>query len=151
MIVRHVAERWRTSNTGRLAALALGATIVEHGAAGRDAVLEPAPGTVLVFPEGAPTETPPVPASRLLFLDATWHQARRMRQRLAAMRGLPVWHLAIDVVPAARLRESPGAGKVSTIEAIARALRVLEGDAPADALEALFAVHVARGRSSGRR
>ena len=41
-------------------------------------------------------------------------------------------------MPAARLRESPEPGHVSTIEAIARALRLLEGDAAAAPLERLF-------------
>jgi DTW domain-containing protein YfiP len=154
VIVRHIAERWRSSNSGRLAALALpNAEIVEHG--GDDAVPDSVlaqPGTWLVYPEGPPRREPPSPPpSRLLFLDATWHQARRMRQRLPGLRGMPILALAVDEVPPDRLRESPGGGRVSTIEAIARALRLLEGDAPADALERLFAVHVARARASGRR
>jgi DTW domain-containing protein YfiP len=151
VIVRHVGERWRSSNTGRIAALALaGSSLVDHGERGVEASLAPAPGTWLVYPEGPPA---PAPAgiSRLVFLDATWHQARRMRQRLPWIRGMPIWSLPIELVPAARLRESPGEGRVSTIEAIAHALRLVEGDAPADALERLFAVHVARARASGRR
>jgi DTW domain-containing protein YfiP len=152
VIVRHVAERWRASNSGRIAAMALTrATIVDHG--GDLAVPDlRTPGTWLVWPEGAPvTEAPVPPPARLVFLDATWQQARRMRQRLAGLRGLPILHLPVDQVPAARLRESPGPGKVSTIEAIARALRLVEGDPPADALDRVFAVLVERARSSGRR
>jgi DTW domain-containing protein YfiP len=53
-------------------------------------------------------------------------------------------------VPAARLRNSPGEGRVSTIEAIAHALRLLEGDEPAAGLERLFAVAVERAQSMGR-
>lgn len=154
VIVRHVAERWRSSNSARVAALALTrAEILDHGhgAAVPDAALR-APGTWLVFPEGEPRRTAPVPPpERLVFLDATWHQARRMRQRIAGLRGLPVLSLPIDVVPAARLRESPGGGRVSTIEAIAAALRLVEGDAPAAALERLFALLVERSRAAGRR
>lgn len=154
VILRHAAERWRTSNSGRIAALALtGATIVEHGH-GRelDEAAVRAPGTWLVYPEGAPRRVAPAPPpERLVFLDATWHQARRMRQRIAALRGLPVLALAVDEIPAARLRESPGGGRVSTIEAISRALRLCEGDAPADALDRLWGVMVERARASGRR
>jgi hypothetical protein len=40
---------------------------------------------------------------------------------------------------------------VSTIEAIARALRLLEGDEAAAPLEQLFALAVARAQSTGRR
>ena len=154
VIVRHISERFRSSNSGRVAALALArARLLDHGG---DAPLADdglrAPGTWLVFPEGEPRRVAPAPPpERLVFLDATWQQARRMRRRLPALRGLPILHLAIDEVPAARLRESPGAGRVSTIEAIAQALRLVEGEAPAAALERLFAVLVARARASGRR
>ncbi len=154
VILRHVAERWRSSNSGRLAAIALvGSELVDHG--DRDAPTDDSalrgPGTWLVFPEGPPRRTAPAPPpERLIFLDATWQQAKRMRQRITALRGLPILSLAVDEVPEARLRQSPGGGRVSTIEAIARALRLLEGDEPADALERLSAVHVARARASGR-
>ncbi len=150
-IVRHIAERHRSSNTGRLAALALAnSDLVDHGG-GEETALD-ATGAWLLWPEGPRiVSAPSPPPERLIALDATWHQARRMRQRLPALRGLPIIALAVDVIPVARLRESPGAGRVSTIEAIARALRLLEGDAPADALERLFTLHVARARASGRR
>jgi DTW domain-containing protein YfiP len=150
VIVRHHLERWRTSNTGRLAALALtNATIVEHGGA-HPAPVEAVPrdGAWLVYPEGPPTSAPPSPPPEtLVIIDATWHQTRRMRQRLPALRGLPVLHLADSAMPAARMRESPGPGLVSTIEAIARALRLVEGAPPAAALERLFAIATARSRS----
>ncbi len=152
VILRHVTERDRSSNTGRVAAMALlGSRIVDFG----DRVIAPgedtlrAPGTWLVFPEG-PCVTPSPPPARLIFLDATWQQARRMRQRLLALRGLPVLHLAITDAPAARLRHAPDPGRVSTIEAIAAALRVCGEPGPAAELDRLFAVHVERARASGR-
>ena len=148
VIVRHTAERWRSSNTGRIAALALAnSEIIEHG--GELVVPASLGDAALVFPEGAPSSLPP-PVSRLVFLDATWQQARRMRQRLPALRGMPIWHLPVEHVPAARLRESPGAGRVSTIEAIAHALRLAESEEAAAALERLFALHVERAKRSSR-
>jgi DTW domain-containing protein len=147
VIVRHHLERWRTSNTGRLAGLALSnSAVVDHGAGlvvAADAV--PRDGAWLVYPEGpVTTAAPSPPPATLVIVDATWHQTRRMRQRLPQLRGLPVLHLPIAEMPAARMRESPGPGRVSTIEAIARALRLVEGHAPAAALEALFAKAVQR-------
>jgi DTW domain-containing protein YfiP len=155
VILRHVAERWRSSNSGRVASLALpNSVIVDHGAHGEvadDRELRE-PGTWLVYPEGEPRRIAPIPPpSRLIFLDATWSQAKRMRQRIPALRGLPILHLAIDEIPAARLRESPGGTRVSTIEAIAHALRLVESDAPAAELDRLFGLLVERARSSGRR
>ena len=152
VIVRHHLERWRSSNSGRLAHLALpNSEIVDHGGAGGLAVVPALAGAWLVFPEGAPALVPPVPAPRaIIVLDATWSQARRMFRKLAGLRGLPILRLPDAPMPAARLRESPSPGRVSTIEAIARALRLVEGDAAAAPLEALFAVAVARAAATGR-
>jgi DTW domain-containing protein YfiP len=152
VIVRHHLERWRSSNSGRLAHLALpNSEIVEHGGSAGAAVLPPLAGAWLVFPEGEPITTAPVPPPRqLVVLDATWSQARRMYRKLAPLRGLPLLRLPDAPMPAARLRESPAPGRVSTIEAIARALRLVEGDAAAAPLEALFALAVARAAATGR-
>jgi tRNA-uridine aminocarboxypropyltransferase len=152
VIVRHHLERWRSSNSGRLAHLALpNSELVDHGGTGGVAVLPPLAGAWLLFPEGAPTAVAPVPPpGQLVVLDATWSQARRMFRKLSALRGLPILRLPDAPMPAARLRASPGPGRVSTIEAIAGALRLLEGEAAAAPLEALFAVAVARAAATGR-
>jgi DTW domain-containing protein YfiP len=105
----------------------------------------------LMFPEGDPTSVPPSPPpSTIIALDATWPQARRMRQRLAVLRGRRI--LALAPTPAVeRMRKAPLVGHVSTIEAIAAALRLCgEADA-ADALDRVFELAIERQRSSGRR
>jgi DTW domain-containing protein YfiP len=152
VIIRHHLERWRSSNSGRLAHLALpNSEIIDHGGSGGVAVLPPLDGAWLVFPEGAPRLTAPVPPPRqLILLDATWSQARRMYRKLGQLRGVPILRLPDAPMPAARLRESPSPGRVSTIEAIAGALRLLEGEAAAAPLEALFAVAVQRAAATGR-
>jgi len=152
VIVRHHTERWRSSNSGRLAHLALpNSEIIDHGGAGGVAVLPPLDGAWLMFPEGPPALAAPVPPPRqLVVLDATWSQARRMFRKLAGLRGLPILRLPDGPMPAARLRESPAPGRVSTIEAVAGALRLIEGDALAAPLEALFALAVARAAATGR-
>jgi len=152
VIVRHHLERWRSSNSGRLAHLALpNSEIVDHGGTTGVAVLPPLAGAWLMFPEGEPIITSPVPPPRqLIVLDATWSQARRMFRKLAGLRGLPILRLPDMPMPAARLRESPSPGRVSTIEAIARALRLIESEESAASLEALFAVAVARAAATGR-
>ncbi|MGE0867021.1 MAG: tRNA-uridine aminocarboxypropyltransferase [Kofleriaceae bacterium] len=152
VIVRHHLEKWRSSNSGRLAHLALpNSVVIDHGGSDGPAQLPALEGAWLLFPEGTPTEVAPVPAPRqLVVLDATWSQARRMYRKLAALRGLPILRLPDAPMPTARLRESPGPGRVSTIEAIARALRILEGDAAAEPLEDLFSLAVSRAIASGR-
>jgi DTW domain-containing protein YfiP len=154
VIVRHRSEQTRSSNTGRLAHLALpNSEIIDHAVEGE--LVDPAriaqPGTWILWPEGEPRTVAPVPPpARLIILDGTWQQARRMRQRLPGVRGLPVLRLPDQAAQRDRLRESPGFGLVSTIEAIARALRLLEGDEAAAALERLFDRAVASARATGR-
>jgi DTW domain-containing protein len=152
VIVRHYKERFRSSNSGRLANFALtNSEIIDHGIEGAPAKLPPLDGAWLLFPEGQPLQARPEPPPRqLIVLDATWSQARRMYHKLHALRGVPIFRLPDMDVPAARLRTSPGEGRVSTIEAIARALRLLEGEEPAAGLERLFAVAVERAQSTGR-
>ncbi len=152
VIVRHHLERHRSSNSGRLAHFALpNSEILDHGVEGRPAEIPALPGAWLLYPEGEPTVVrPEPPPETLIVLDATWSQARRMYRKLGALRGRPMLRLPDEAVPAARMRESPGEGRVSTIEAIARALRLLEGDAVAAPLEALFAVAVERAAATGR-
>jgi DTW domain-containing protein YfiP len=152
VIVRHQLERFRSSNSGRLAHLALpNSEIVDHGASGQPAQLSDLGGAWRLFPEGEPVRSAPEPQPRqLIVLDATWSQARRMYRKLPWLRGLPILRLPDEPMPRARLRESPGPGRVSTIEAIARALRLIEGEEPAAALEQLFAIAVGRAQSTGR-
>ncbi len=150
VIVRHHLEQWRSSNSGRLAHLALpNSEIVEHGGERGPAVLPPLDGAWLLWTDGEPC-VPSPPPRQLVVIDATWSQARRMYRKLAALRGLPILRLPDEPMPSARLRVSPGPGRVSTIEAIARALRMIEGDAQALPLEGLFALAVERARSTGR-
>lgn len=152
VIVRHSQERNRSSNSGRLAHLALSnSIIVDHGASdGQPARLPELDGAWLLYPLGPAAAAAPVPPpATLVVLDATWSQARRMYRKLP-VRGLPVLRLPGETMASERLRESPGPGQLSTIEAIAHALRLLEGDAVATPLERLYELAVARAQASGR-
>jgi DTW domain-containing protein YfiP len=153
VIVRHHLEKYRSSNTGRLAHLALAnSEIVEHGGPDGPASLPALDGGYLLYPLGEPALTIPQPRPKQLFvLDATWSQARRMYRKLAPVRGLPVLHIPDDATrDRARLRTAPAPGMVSTLEAIARALRLLDGDAIATPLEQLYDLAVERARVTGR-
>lgn len=173
VLLRHHSERLRASNSGRLAHLALEGSVLRDlfGPDRASTDLPIGPGAWLVYPEGEPWSSPPgapylVRSARtssgpaasplqaprpqeLVFLDATWHQARRMRQRIAALRGMPVLALA-TTGGAARMRRAPRPEQVSTIEAVAAALRLVEGGEAPDALERLFALAVSRMASTGR-
>ena len=153
VIVREHRERFRSSNTGRLAHLALTTSaLCDVGGPGR-LVLgpgEPDPDAWLLFPEGPPrTEAPTPPPSTIIVLDASWPGARRMRQRLPGLQGRRMLALA-PIAAASRMRKAPDASRVSTIEAIAAVLRPLGEPDAADALDRLFEVAVERQRRSGR-
>lgn len=155
-IVRHVRERHRASNTGRLAHLALrDCTIVDFG---ERTGAPPAPdvgalaGAWILYPEGPVLTAPPAPPPRsLIVLDATWSQSRKMRQHLPWLRGLPVLHAPVPAVARDRMRNAPAPGMVSTLEAIAYALGFLEGDSVSAPLLALFDAAVARSGAVARR
>jgi DTW domain-containing protein YfiP len=151
VIIRHHTERFRSSNSGRLAHLALpNSALYDHGGAAGPAVLPVFANAWLVFPEGEPVREITEPPGQLVVLDATWSQARRMFRKIDALRGLPIMRLPAPAITTARMRESPAPDRVSTIEAIAHALRYLEGNAVAEPLEALFRIAVERSAASGR-
>ena len=151
VIVRQHSERFRSSNTGRLAHLALATSeLHDVGGPGRLELDAITPDAWLLFPEGEPRTTAPSPApTTIIALDASWPQARRLRQRQPALQGRRILFLAPPPAPA-RMRAAPLVTHVSTIEAIAATLRLLGEPGPADALDHLFALAVDRQRRTGR-
>lgn len=126
-------EARKPSNTGRLAARCLARSSIE---------IVGKPGTQRVAPElGAelplllfPSEDA-VPIDRyagtpiaLFVPDGSWPQAARMRPHGAAFEAIQRVTLPESGGSEYRLREEPRAGGLATLEAIARALRVLEGE-----------------------
>lgn len=146
LLVQHVLEVPKRSNTGRVAAEAL-ANLERHlhGAPGEGGQrwLEAlaGEGTWLLFPGGEEAVPAPPPA-RLVVLDASWSQARRMVQRLAPLRALPRWSLPVPA-PEPSLRRAPPGG-LSTLQAIARAVERLEGAEVAAPVHALHRALVER-------
>jgi DTW domain-containing protein YfiP len=144
VILRHYSEEGRVSNSGRLVAQALARCRIHgYGRLGQplpdDALA--GDGCALLFPEPVVPDAPR--PTRLIVLDASWSQARKMRQRIAGLRGMPIFALpgaAGDgpARPVRTLRTPPFPGQLPTILAIAEALAVLEGDAVAAPLRALW-------------
>ena len=104
------------------------------------AVLFPATDAVPLTEWGARVEPP----LTLVALDGSWGQASRMRRRLPMLASLPSVTLPPGPPSAYRLRNIDRTSRVSTLEAIARALGLLEGPEVQAALERVFTMMVER-------
>jgi DTW domain-containing protein len=147
LVIRHQREGWKSTGTARIAALALPRLrCVEYGDDGLPARDEldgmSLENTALLFPAEPTVEWKPV--DRLILLDGTWRQARRMFHRLTRLHGLP--RLALPPKPEAvlRLRASSFDEGRSTLEAVADALSLLEGEEAASPLHHLHRLYVER-------
>lgn len=145
VLVVHVHDLGRASNTARLLTLAVrGAAVVTHGVFPHPAdptAHVPAGATPLVlFPGvGAKPLTPELVAAlpsppALVVPDGNWRQASNMVKRLPLLAGAAkvVLPARAHALPAVR-RNRPG-HRMSTYEAVAQALTVLEGEAVAGPL-----------------
>lgn len=135
VLLTHRIERTKSTNTGRLVLQML------HGS------------EVRVRGELEPQERPPLPEGRRLLLypapearelshndarggpvvllvpDGNWNQARRVFNRDPDARGAEAVKLPEGMPSRYRLRRAPRDGNLSTLEAVARALGLLEGTA----------------------
>jgi DTW domain-containing protein len=153
VLIQHITERMLTSNSGRFAALSLpNSRLVAYGGGEPfDASVLSEPGTALLYCSGPARPLAFVPR-RLIVLDGSYRQARRMYKREAALRELPELTLPAPAVRPTRLRQPPHPDGMSTIEAIAAALSLLEGPERAAPLWALHAELVRRAdRMRGRK
>ncbi len=155
LLVLHYAEVVKPTNTGQLAAQALcNSEIVIRGLPDQPPTAiaaDPARQLLLLFPgEGAVSIADFARSEQPITLvvpDGTWHQAGRVKKRVAGLATVPCVTLPAGAETAYRLRSEPKEGGLSTLEAIARALAVLEGTGGAavhDALLAVFDVMVQR-------
>jgi DTW domain-containing protein YfiP len=156
LLVIHFAEDRKPTNTGRLATECLvNSEVVVRGHRGDAAAPLPiASGStpVLLYPaedavplaELAPTlgKTP----ITLIVPDGNWRQAAKVRQRVPGLREVPCATLpASKAKPSMyRLRSEAHEHGLATIEAIARALGILEDEAVEAALERPFRAMVER-------
>ena len=148
LILRHIWEAQRPSNTGRLAALAMpNSRIIPCGGGTRtglspvdDEILR-ASGTWLLWPDGTGTQPdisdmkPPV---RVVVIDATWSQARRLYRSMPALQAMPRLILPAPKRLRDRLREQHRSDGMSTLEAVAAAVAKLEGTETARPLEKFY-------------
>ena len=166
LLVTHYREDRRPTNTGRLATecLANAEVYVRGHRAESPAALPPptltsATRPLLLYPAADATELAPsdgagdVPVT-LIVPDGSWRQASKVRAREPWLAGVRCVTLPAGAPTAYHLRHEPKAGGLATMEAIARALAILEGPHIQAALELVFSAMVAatlrtRGHSTG--
>lgn len=168
VLVMHRAEARKSTNTGRLAAACVeGSTIVIRGreddrdgevpiqAGTRPLLLYPAADAVPLTAMLDAVRDGPEPIT-LVVPDGNWRQAAKMRKRVAALTTLPCVTLPEAAPSRYFLRAEAHTHALSTIEAVARAMGLLEGPAVEAAMLLPFRAMVertlwARGRFDAAR
>ena len=153
VLVIHRVEARKPSNTGRLAAACFpnSEVLVRGHADAPSAPIAPAPGSrpLLLFPHedavplGPGHAAGPGPVT-LIVPDGTWRQASKVRQRVPGLRDVPCVSLPADAPSIYRLRAEAHEHGLATLEAIARAMGLLEGAHVREALEHVFRAMVER-------
>ena len=145
VLVIHRVEDRKPTNTGRLAAECLvnSEVLVRGHEAHPSAPFAFEPGTtpVLLFPHESATPLARFASSdkpvTLIVPDGTWRQASKVRNRVAGLSDVPCVSLPHDAPSIYRLRSEAHAHGLATIEAIARAIGILEGARGAEVRQAL--------------
>jgi DTW domain-containing protein YfiP len=169
VLLLHQLEQEKPTNTGRLAARCLSnSVLIEPGdpaeadtARHPDRGPAPAPeggrrpawdtpgaDALLLFPhpEARPLENWRDSARPVVLVvpDGTWRQAKKARRRIAGLEQLPCAILPAAGPSSYRLRQAARPDRLATIEALARAMGILEGPEVQRHLEHIFRVMVDR-------
>jgi len=155
IILMHTSEEVLPSNTARLAARSLSnseiringrkgdqlstAGLVEDGR--QSLVLYPSPEAVELTPEYVAELKQPV---NLIVPDGRWRQTQKFARRESALAGIPQVKVSTGEPSQYRLRTQPNEHGLCTLEAIARALGVLESRTAQIQLETVLSVLVER-------
>jgi DTW domain-containing protein len=148
VLLVHFREARKPSNTGQLAARCLArSTVNVYGKP--DQVLEApvvsdAEVPLLMFPD---PDAPPISQYAasdkpivLIVPDGNWNQARKAARRVSGSGPIPCVTLPAAGPTEYRLRAEPREGGLATLEAIARAIGFLEGNAGPEIERAMLAV-----------
>ncbi len=131
VVVVHGKEAARTSNSGRLVPMTLRRGELHQrdprtGALDLD-LADDDRRAVLLYPMATEVLAPGPRRLTLVVPDGNWSQARKMARRVPGLAALPRVCLPPGEPSRFRLRSHPDPRRVSTFEAVARALGVLEG------------------------
>lgn len=137
VLISHWKDAGRTSNTGRVLWLVLGnleVRFINHRLR-HDSLddLAELPRAALLFPGNRARQLAVPPAGdaqaigTLIVVDGTWRQARRLVHRHPGLNSLDQVKLPPGPLSAYRARRQTSPERLSTAEAVARALGILEG------------------------
>ena len=163
VLVTHVCEMRKPTNTGRLAVACLSnALLLERGQRNGALTSIPcAPDSQILLLYPAPeairldqwkaVQPSPTRQVTLVVPDGTWRQTRRVRYRIPGLEKAPAVCLPPGLSSSYRLRQTGPSQRLATLEAIAHALRVLGETEVAERLLYIFQVVVDRALwSNGR-
>ena len=151
VLVMHRAEDRKPTNTGRLAAEAMpDSRVIVRGDKHDpqdDVAWDEGTRPLFLFPheDAVPLATLATVAGddrpvTLIVPDGNWRQASKVRNRVPGLRALPCVSLPVGEPSVYRLRSEAHPFGLATVEAIARSLRLLEGDAGPEIERALLLV-----------
>lgn len=159
VVLLHRREVHKPTNTARMVPIALRNSEVRvvglPAERARLDNLSPAPArALLLFPSARSVELSQESARELSFgspitlvvPDGNWRQANKIALHEEALETLPHVRLPNGPESTLRLRANPDPARISTFEAIARALGILEGADVQNALEHALALKVERTR-----
>lgn len=154
VVLAHFHDERKPTNTSRLVSLMLtNAEVRLRGLQGRPLetsdLIDPDRLSLLLYPapDAVPLCRADIEAGRpvtLIVPDGSWRHARRMRGRVPGLADLRCVQLSPGPPSRYRLRAQADPRRVSTFEAVARALGELEGAAVRAHLEDVFEVMVER-------
>lgn len=155
-LVIHHRELKRTTNSGTLALKALGNSLLrvrgqqDRGTLDLSDLLTPDYRTLLFFPcDGAIELSPELVAQsslpiQLIVPDGNWRQASKVHYRHSELKEIPRVMISTPNTAACHLRRESREMGMSTLEAIAQALGVIEGLEVKEALMKLYHVKLER-------
>jgi len=149
VLIVHAKELKRTTNTGRLGLRALLNSEMHIRGEGREpldlrSVINPEYRSLLLFPAEdareltrALVQESDLPI-QLIVPDGNWRQASKVHGRHAELNGIPRVRISAPNTAARHLRAESTPAGMSTLQAIAQALKVIEGEAVFAALDRLY-------------
>src|SRR5690606_15316465 len=144
IVLQHPREQFHPLGTARIVARGLrnSALVVLHRHVAHELESLLPAGSALLYPEGNARDLAAVPSHQrpktLVVLDGTWHHARRLYRDHRVLQQMPRYCLKPERSTEYRVRREPKIDYISTVEAVAAALELLEPGASYEALRAPF-------------